>query len=282
MKNNILLIFGMVLTIDIAQAQNDTMYIMKSGNMIDQYKITEIDSVIFYKPTIPAGTTVTDFDGNVYNTVTIGTQVWMAENLKVVHYADGTDLANGQGVGDILVDDPTKYWFVYKDKIANKTPYGLFYTWRAAMNGAPSSSASPSGVKGVCPDGWHMPSDAEWTTLENYIIANGYNYDGTTTGNKIAKALASTISWALSSVPGSVGNSDFPYKRNITGFTALSGGGRGNDGVFYYIGNNGYWWSSTSANATQAYARYMDSGFINVGRDDNEYDSGLSVRCVKD
>ena len=108
---------------------------------------------------------VRDYDGNIYTTIKIGDQIWMAENLKTTRYSDGNSLVNGTGAGNITGNYTTKYWFVYEDNSANKDTYGLLYTWAAAMNGSASSDKSPSGIQGVCPIGWHLPSDTEWKSL---------------------------------------------------------------------------------------------------------------------
>src|SRR5690554_6870297 len=154
-------------------AQNDTMYIMKSGVIVGQYNVnTEFDSIIFYKPTIeePTSGTFTDTrDGNVYNWVKIGNQIWMAENLaylpEVVHSNAEfqTQSSNGQpGYGVYGYDGND---VATAKSQSNYTTYGVLYNWYAAMNGAESSMANPSGVQGVCPDGWHLPSDDEWHEL---------------------------------------------------------------------------------------------------------------------
>jgi uncharacterized protein (TIGR02145 family) len=127
-----------------------------------------------------------------------------------------------------------------------------------------------------------VPTDAEWTTLENYLIDNGYNYDGTTTGNKIAKALASTALWESSSEIGAVGNTDYPTKRNATGFTTLPGGKRDYNGTFLYIGLNGYWWSATEYDASNAWIRRLYYLFSNVYRLLAFKENGYSVRCLRD
>jgi uncharacterized protein (TIGR02145 family) len=252
-------------------------------NTTDVANKAYVDEVLVKILDIQAEQGVKDFDGNEYKAVRIGNQVWMAENLKTTHYADGTALIDGKGVGDLSADDRTKYWFVYGDSMVNKATYGLLYTWAAAMNGASSSSANPSGIQGVCPAGWHLPSNAEWITLEEYLIAHGYNYDGTTTGNKIAKALASTTNWQFAEILGAVGNTDFPLKRNITGFTGLPGGGRGNDGIYYYIGQWGLWWTSTGINTINVWGRAMKYFWSYLERGDGTfYENGISVRCVKD
>ncbi len=114
-----------------------------------------------------SGETVTDIDLNVYQTVQIGDQIWMAENLKTTRYADGSDipLVEGSVEWDALTATGKAYCW-YDNSTTNRDIYGGLYTWSAAMNGAASSEANPSGVQGVCPDGWHLPSDAEWKELE--------------------------------------------------------------------------------------------------------------------
>ncbi|MFC2117387.1 FISUMP domain-containing protein [Bacteroidota bacterium] len=111
--------------------------------------------------------TVTDIEGNVYQTILIGNQWWMAENLRTTHYADSTALIDGTGAGSIDGDYITKYYFAYGDNENNVDSYGRLYTWAAAMNGATSSNTYPSGVQGVCPDCWHVPSEVEWLELIN-------------------------------------------------------------------------------------------------------------------
>lgn len=118
---------------------------------------------------------------------------------------------------------------------------------------------------------------------ENYLIANGYNYDGTTTENKIAKALAATTNWSVSTNTGAVGNTDYPAKRNVTGFTALPGGNRGNyGGDFNGIDSDGYWWSATEPNADYAWYRGLYYDLSNVYRDAYSKHYGFSVRCLRD
>lgn len=212
---------------------------------------------------------ITDYDGNIYTTVAIGTQIWMAQNLKTTKFNNGTSIP--------LVTDNTAWsnlaapgycWF--NNDVTCKDTYGALYNWYTVNTGT------------LCPDGWHLPSDDEWTTLENYLIVNGYNYDGTTTGNKIAKSLASTTLWNSSTNPGAVGTTDYPAKRNVTGFTALPVGIRYNDGPFDGIGYVGYWWSATETDATSArfFNLYFDGSQPSRNYINKEY--GFSVRCVRD
>jgi uncharacterized protein (TIGR02145 family) len=213
--------------------------------------------------------TVTDIEGNVYNTVKIGTQVWMLENLKTTKYNDGTAIP--------LVTDSTAWTYLstpaycwYKNDAATyKNKYGALYNWYVVNTGK------------LAPTGWHVATDAEWTTLENYLTANGYNYDGSTSGDYYAKSLAATTDWATDSGTGTIGND--LTKNNRSGFSALPGGYRNNDdGTFNVVGDNGYWWSSTESSS--GYAWYRDVGYrgSSVYRDNDGKQGGFSVRCVRD
>lgn len=149
------------------------------------------------------------------------------------------------------------------------------------MAGASSSSANPSKVQGVCPAGWHLPSYAEWTQLENYLIANGYNYDGTTTGNKIAKSMAATTNWHSYSVTGTIGNN--LNLNNKSGFSALPGGYRYYfDGAFYSVGFTGDWWSSSEYYSSNAWRRALFYSGSYVYRGYGSKADAISVRCVRD
>lgn len=213
---------------------------------------------------------VTDIDGNVYNTIYIGTQLWIAENLKTTTYRNGTTIP--------LVTDNTTwsnlttpaYCWYSNDPATYKAIYGALYNWYTVNTG------------NLCPTGWHVPTDAEWTTMENYLISNGYNYDGTTTDNKIAKSLAATTNWASSTNPGAVGNTDYPTKRNATGFTALPGGFRDLNGNFGNIDYTGYSWSATELGTLLVWSRYMFYDNVDLYRSYNGKQYGFSVRCVRD
>jgi uncharacterized protein (TIGR02145 family) len=232
------------------------------------------------------GNTFTDSrDGNVYKIVTIGDQIWMAENLRATKYADGTaiPLVNNETSWNALTTTSKAYCW-YNDDIANKATYGALYTWAAAMNGAASTTSNPSGIQGVCPTGWHLPSDAEWTQMENHLADNGHNYDGTTGGGgaKIAKSLANISGWNSSSTTGAAGNTDYPAYRNKSGFTALPGGYRIGNGTFGDVGYGGNWWNATEYSAASAWSRNVGSSKGGVDSYDNLKDIGFSVRCVRD
>src|SRR5690554_3461161 len=258
-----------VLSFSSVFAQNDTMYIMKSGAIVGQYNVnTEVDSVIFYKPTIEETTSETFIDsrdGNEYNWVQIGDQVWMAENLaylpSVNMVADGSEDAAGS------------YYYVYDydgTNVAeakatdNYATYGVLYNWTAAMDGEASSTTNPSGIQGVCPAGWHLPSDAEWTELTDYLGGESV------AGGKLKET--GTTHWASPNTGAT----------NETGFTALPGGGRYYGGTFDYVGIYGYWWSATEYYASGAWLRGMYYHYSNVGRVDYVEEVGFSVRCLRD
>lgn len=226
---------------------------------------------------------VTDIDGNVYHTVTIGTQTWMAENLKTTRYRNGDLIGTTTpATKDIYTETEPKYQWAYDGEDNNAAKYGRLYTWYAATDS-----------RGIAPVGWHVPTDAEWTMLANYLIANGYNYDGTTTGNKIAKAMAATTDWVTSNNIGTIGND--LTKNNSSGFTGLPGGYRDSNNNLYNINTTGKfddigytcnWWSSTertSYNGT-TYAVYSNLfyNFSEFERIGDEQSIGYSVRCLKD
>lgn len=226
------------------------------------------------KPADATSSTFTDSrDGNVYKYVQIGNQVWMAENLRYLPSV----------VGGKTQSETIPYYYVYnydgsnvddaKSTTLYKT-YGVLYNWNA--------------VQTACPSGWHLPTNAEWETLENYLADNGYNYDGTIGGgnDKIAKALASKSGWSISIGIGDVGNSDFPNFRNKSGFAALPGGFCNSvyyDG-FTNVGKYGYWWSSIGYGLCIAWdSSDTQSGFSSI--DGSVYNwklRGFSCRCVKD
>lgn len=220
--------------------------------------------------------TVTDIDGNTYFTTTIGNQIWMAENLKTTRYNNG-DLIGTTTPATLNISAETtpKYQWAYNGNETNVAVYGRLYTWFAATDN-----------RKVCPAGWHLASDTEWTTMENFLNANGFNYDGTTTFNvynKIGKSLAGTASWKLIGTSGSIGNFDFPSYRNKSGFSALPGGIRRIDGLFNSIYEVAYYWTSTEIDASFAYVRNLYYSNTNTNRIGNlKTEHAFSLRCIAD
>ena len=209
-----------------------------------------------------------DIDGNVYKTVKIGNQVWMAENLKTTRYRNGEVIPN---VKDNIAWAAltTGAWCDNNYMAINGNKYGHLYNWYAV-----------SDSRNLAPEGWHVPTDAEWTELENYLIANGGNWDNTTTGNKIAKSMAATIDWRISETNGAIGQNI--SINNSSGFTALPGGFRSIN-VIVLVGRLGYWWSSTAGNnPDEAFGRSLYFEDVNLIKLNLTKDHALSVRCVKD
>ena len=198
--------------------------------------------------------TITDIEGNVYRIIKIGTQTWMAENLKTTKYKDGTAIP--------LVTDDTAwgaltspgYCWYNNDAATNKSTYGALYNWHAVNTAK------------LAPTGWHVATDTEWTTLRNYVSE--------------AKALAATTNWKSYSVTGTIGNN--LTLNNSSGFTALPGGHRVSNGKsFSSEGIAGHWWSSTYT-TDEAWGRFLGFSSTDLARVDYTRSSGFSVRCVKD
>ena len=204
-----------------------------------------------------------DADGNNYSTVTIGTQTWMLENLKTTKYNDGTAIPNvTDNSAWINLATPGYCW--YNNDASYKNSYGALYNWYTVNTGK------------LAPKGWRVPSQEDWTSLLNYLIANGYNYDGTTSGNKIAKALTSINSWRSKlTVEGTPGSSDYPEKQNSSGFSALPGGSRQES--FIGEGYVGLWLSSQGVSCAGMTGNLCEFA---IGSNLNNY--GLSVRCIKE
>ena len=153
------------------------------------------------------------------------------------------------------------------------------YNWYAVMGIHDTDPNTPN--KEFAPEGWHVPSEAEWTTLENYLIANGYNYDGTTTVDKIAKSMASTTGWNSSTELGAIGNDQ--STNNSSGFNAFPEGTRYNDGWFSHEGGYTFFWSSTEFNAIYAWNSILISNSTSLSRNNvNHKQMGDSVRFVRD
>ncbi len=215
---------------------------------------------------------VTDVDGNSYDAVQIGNQVWMAENLRTTRYANGESISLGTSTSTT-----TPYRYNPNDDADNVSTYGYLYNWSAVMHGASSSSSNPSGVQGICPTGWHVPSDAEWTQLTNYVSSQT-QYQCNNSSENIAKALASTTGWNSSTETCAVGNN--PSTNNATGFSALPAG-------FYYgyydgFGDDALLWSATEVSDGDAYFRHLNYSYAGVIRLHSSKYDGFSVRCVRD
>jgi len=196
--------------------------------------------------------TVTDYDGNVYHTITIGTQVWMVENLKVTHYRNGDPIPNvtdSSAWGNLT----TGAYCNYNNDVNNVTTYGRLYNWFTV-----------SDSRNIAPTGWHVPTDAEWTTLTTYLGGESV------AGGKLKET--GTTHWASPNTGAT----------NETGFTALPGGYRFPIGSFDLIGVYGFLWSSTEINSTGAWERYLPFDGSDLSRTSDSKNYGNSIRCLKD
>lgn len=189
---------------------------------------------------------VTDIDGNVYKTVTIGAQTWMVENLKTTKLTDGSSIPLvADNTAWLNQATPALCWY-NNDEKANKKIYGSLYNWHTVNTGK------------ICPTGWHVPTDDEWKTMIAYL-------GGAEAGNKLQEK--GTTHWLNPNESAT----------NASGFTALPGGLRVKNGTFAALGLSSYWWCSTEDKPEARYVGYYDSG---VERGSNDKQFGLSVRCV--
>lgn len=221
-----------------------------------------------YGQPCPNAVTMTDVDGNVYNTVQIGDQCWMKENLRTTRYADGTSIQCGNGDTSSIMA-----YYYYPSNVA---AYGLLYNWSAVMRNSSSSNTNPSGVQGICPIGWHVPSKSEWSQLKSYMAHQDVYF--CEHNNMTAKALASNTDWASSSVQCAVGNTQ--NNNNASGFSAVPAGsfdlfyyGSGSFAEFcssYEYGNYGAYYLSLEYDRAVATIYYWSKT------------TGSSVRCLRD
>ncbi len=213
----------------------------------------------------------TDTDGNHYAVVHIGTQTWMAENLKTTKYRNGEAIGTTTPANkDISGETEPKYQWAYNGDENNVLKFGRLYTWWSVLDS-----------RNICPSDWHLASEDEWIVLENYLIYNGFNYDGSNMNNKVAKAVSATTIWFICSVPGAIGLD--LTKNNSSGFTALPGGYLFDSGTFVALNGSGNFWSSTeTSNKIFAWVHYLTFDNYHFGKYFINKNYGLSVRCIKD
>ncbi len=212
--------------------------------------------------------TVTDIDGNKYETVKIGDQWWMAENLKVTHYRNGDPIPNvtDDDQWENLDENETGAYCAYNNSESNADTYGYLYNWYAVDDSS-----------GLAPEGWHVPSDAEWKQLEMYLgmsqsEADDDGWRGTNEGSQLAGQADLWEDGALEE------NAEF----GTSGFNALPGGYRGHDGYFGSMGSDAGFWSSTESNGYSAWYRRLSYFGSEVSRGNYYERAGFSVRLVRD
>lgn len=210
-----------------------------------------------------------DIDGNSYPIKTYGEQTWMLTNLITSKYNDGTIIPE---------ETKAKKWTKLSTGARCFPDFYIefvdcsscLYNWFAVESGM------------LCPKGWRVPSDEDWTVFENYLIAQGYNYDGSTSGNKLAKSLAHILAWKDGRYVGTPGNTDYPEKRNATGFSALPVGFRSfQTGELLFTRYCSRWWSSSESDSNRSFSRLLSDAFVDLKRDAIDKRMGTGVRCVK-
>ena len=215
---------------------------------------------------------VIDVDSNVYNTVQIGNQCWMRENLRTTHYSDGTEINLGVSANATIA-----YRYAPYNNESYVSIYGYLYNWPAVMHGANSSNSNPSGVQGVCPNGWHVPSDAEWVQMKEYLSSQNEYVCGIDS-SYVAKALSATTDWQISDVECAVGNGT--EINNSTSFSAFPAGiyTGANFGEGRYLAC--FYTTSMLSFYAKAYEILYDKPTLDVYGFYKSYAS--SVRCVYD
>ena len=205
------------------------------------------------KPLFKNGGGATDLNGNTYKSIIIDTLEWLSENLRTSTYANGEAIPN---VSDATWGDIGQgAWCFYQNNSQFNDPYGKLYNWYAVADG-----------RKLCPSGWHVPSNYEWTLLQNYLGG------GDVAGGKLKEI--GTIHWASPNSGAS----------NLSGFTGLPGGDRrgATNSVFEVITTLGRHWSSTPINTNEAYGFDLSGGATNLGKNQFNRSYGFSVRCVRD
>ena len=194
-----------------------------------------------------------DIDGNIYDAVTIGTQTWMKQNLNVTHYRNGDAILTNITDNGAWSNLTTGAYCNYNNDANNASTFGRLYNWYTVVD-----------ARNLCPTGWHVPSDVEWTTLITYLGGDHV------AGGKLKEA--GLTHWQSSNSGAT----------NETGFTALPSGFRFVDGSYNDINHDGFWWSSTEYNTGEVWARYMHYGYGSTGSYWVGKLTGFSVRCLKD
>jgi len=195
---------------------------------------------------------VVDLDGNPYSQVTIGTQIWMVENLRTTKYANGDMIPNIKTYEE-RINTTSGGWNNWQDVAAYDYPFGKLYNWYAATD-----------VRNVCPSAWHVPSEAEWTTLIDYLGGNSV------AGNKMKEA--GNVHWLT----------DNQGATNSSGFTALPGGGQSADSNVHSIGFSGYFWSTSVYSGNFAWSYVLNKNSAAIDKIIYSKQAGYTIRCIKD
>jgi uncharacterized protein (TIGR02145 family) len=216
---------------------------------------------------------MTDIEGNEYRTITLGTQTWMADNLRTEKYKDGTEIPLVEDSMSWYLLTTPAYCYYHNNEAVYKATMGALYNYYATE------------ADQLCPDGWHIPSKAEWQTLLDYLSSSGYNYDGTTVSNKVAVAMSTWEGWGYSTGMGCPGNDDYQFMHNASGFSARPAGYRIPMspiafGSYIYLGAQTSWWSD-EFNESLGNTAVIDNLSPMVAISGQMKAAGKSVRCIK-
>ncbi len=247
-----------------AYARNNQSTGIGYGNQIT---FTTVDTLIVN------GNGFNDIDGNNYPSLIINNKEWSAKNLNVSKYRNGDIIPQVQNATE-WENLTTGAWCYYGND-SNNEPFGKLYNWYAVNDS-----------RGLAPQGWHIPSDSEWESLEQYLISAGYNYDRSVSDDKLGKAIASTSFQQGTASPNTGSPALLPNLNNRTGFNALPAGLRGSVGEFQWIDKYASWWSTTPNSSGGTYIKYRDIvGHLGFGLRDTGAalkTSGKSIRLIKD
>lgn len=259
-----------------APATDGRMLTSEGGAMLWQKgDVSRLDGV--YYPNA-----VSDYDGNWYDAVIIGNRVWMAESLRTTHFPDGTAITEGA-----TNDDPTDVTPKYFHSAGNRNndrEFGLLYNWPALMNGESSSSSNPSGVTGIAPSGWHIPSEAEFLELQEYLESQKRYASDSSMYFTIGKALASTSQWTEDSTANAVGNNQSTNNKSMFGAIPA---GSAEENIYtnkMVIARQKYdanFWTCTEA-TEGAYIFKLTYNLNGFYKSTKKKSASISVRCVCD
>lgn len=219
--------------------------------------------VIHVDSTIVPADAVADVGGNIYSTVVIGNQRWMAENLRTSHYANGDPIP--------YVPDAVQWagldsgaWTNYDNDAGYDEIHGKLYNWYTVLD-----------ARNVCPSGWHVPTDAEWQELEQHLGMSVTELQAEGTRGETANVGGQLKAQSLWVGPNTGAT-------NASHFSALPGGRRSSVGAFSTIGTSGMWWTASEYSDAQAWRRILTNNSAGISRDDNSKQNGASIRCVQD
>ncbi|MBL4585997.1 MAG: fibrobacter succinogenes major paralogous domain-containing protein [Flavobacteriales bacterium] len=214
--------------------------------------------------------TVTDIDGNIYETVKIGTQVWMTENLRTTKYSNGDAIPNI--TADTTWEDATSSgWCWFDNDSENENVYGKLYNWFVV-----------SDVRNVCPTGWHVPTDEDWKTLELYLGMDSVDVDSS---GFLFRGIAQNIGGMMRAVGTDYWIAPNDSATNVSCFSGLPGGGRNTkDGTFTNLGYYAGWWTATEKTTGQggAWYRSLSSENGSFSKSSYKFQNGVYIRCIKD